>query len=45
MDPFSYAEFMKEQGNQDFRNGNYSLAIKKYDEAIGALAYLCQMGR
>lgn len=44
MDPLTYAEYMKVQGNQDFKNGCYSMAIKKYDEAIGALTFLCQMG-
>ncbi|XP_063160160.1 TPR and ankyrin repeat-containing protein 1 [Candoia aspera] len=33
-DAITYAEFLKAQGNQDFKNGNYSLAIRKYDEAI-----------
>nr|XP_056713031.1 TPR and ankyrin repeat-containing protein 1 [Euleptes europaea] len=36
-DPFAYAEFMKTQGNHDFKNGNYSMAIRKYDEAIRSL--------
>ncbi|XP_061443726.1 TPR and ankyrin repeat-containing protein 1 isoform X2 [Rhineura floridana] len=44
-DPFSYAEFVKTQGNQDFKNGNYTLAIKKYDEAINVLVYLHQTAR
>lgn len=42
-DPIAYAEFMKAQGNRDFKNGNYSIAIKKYDEAIRVMVYLGQM--
>ncbi|XP_042328665.1 TPR and ankyrin repeat-containing protein 1 isoform X2 [Sceloporus undulatus] len=41
-DPFTYANVMKNQGNQDFRNGKYSVAIKKYEEAISAISFLCQ---
>ncbi|KAF7247703.1 Leucine-rich repeat flightless-interacting protein 2 [Varanus komodoensis] len=41
-DPISYAEIVKTHGNQDFRNGNYSLAIKKYDEAMRALLFSYQ---
>ena len=41
-DPIAYAEFMKAQGNKDFKNGNYSIAIKKYDEAIRVMTYLGQ---
>ncbi|KAJ7322629.1 hypothetical protein JRQ81_018916 [Phrynocephalus forsythii] len=41
-DPIAYAEFMKVQGNKDFKNGNYSIAIKKYDEAIRVMAYIGQ---
>ncbi|XP_039192831.1 TPR and ankyrin repeat-containing protein 1 isoform X2 [Crotalus tigris] len=33
-DPLTYAEYLKAQGNHDFKSGNYSLAIRKYDEAI-----------
>ncbi|XP_053215483.1 TPR and ankyrin repeat-containing protein 1 [Podarcis raffonei] len=39
-DPMSYAEFLRGQGNQDFKNGNYALAIRKYDEALNILVYL-----
>ncbi|XP_054847017.1 TPR and ankyrin repeat-containing protein 1 isoform X2 [Eublepharis macularius] len=38
-DPFVYSEFMKTAGNHDFKNGNYSVAIRKYDEAMRALLY------
>ncbi|XP_029445566.1 TPR and ankyrin repeat-containing protein 1 [Rhinatrema bivittatum] len=34
MDPISYVEFLKTSGNQDFKNGSYALAIRKYDQAI-----------
>ncbi|KAG8521586.1 TPR and ankyrin repeat-containing protein 1 [Galemys pyrenaicus] len=44
MDPIIYAELLKESGNQDFRSGNYSLAIRKYDEAIQIHLQLCQWG-
>ncbi|XP_048367555.1 TPR and ankyrin repeat-containing protein 1 isoform X2 [Sphaerodactylus townsendi] len=37
--PFAYAEYMKTRGNDDFKNGNYSMAIKNYDEAIRALVF------
>ncbi|XP_067417029.1 TPR and ankyrin repeat-containing protein 1 isoform X2 [Emydura macquarii macquarii] len=40
MDPMSYAEFMKKAGNENFKNGNYSLAIRNYDEAINVLCQL-----
>ncbi|KAM6449662.1 TPR and ankyrin repeat-containing protein 1 isoform 2-T2 [Liasis olivaceus] len=43
-DPITYAEFLKAQGNQDFKNGNYSLAIRKYDEAIQAVHFSHAMG-
>nr|XP_006124073.1 TPR and ankyrin repeat-containing protein 1 isoform X2 [Pelodiscus sinensis] len=42
MDPMSYAEFMKKTGNDNFRNGNYFLAIRNYDEAIAVLFQLFQ---
>lgn len=35
---------MKESGNQDFKHGNFALAIKKYDEAIRILSQLYQWG-
>ncbi|XP_060036551.1 TPR and ankyrin repeat-containing protein 1 isoform X2 [Erinaceus europaeus] len=44
MDPTAYAELLKEAGNQVFRNGNFSLAIRKYDEAIQILLQLYQWG-
>ena len=44
MDPIAYAELLKESGNQVFRNGNFSLAIRKYDEAIQVLLHLFQWG-
>ncbi|XP_023410615.2 TPR and ankyrin repeat-containing protein 1 isoform X1 [Loxodonta africana] len=40
MDVTGYAELLKESGNQEFRNGNFSLAIRKYDEAIQVLRHL-----
>ncbi|KAL2307735.1 hypothetical protein Nmel_000711 [Mimus melanotis] len=42
MDPMAYAQFKRQAGNQDFKNGNYSLAIKNYDEALQTLGYLMQ---
>nr|KAF6421423.1 hypothetical protein HJG59_018697 [Molossus molossus] len=44
MNPTDYAELLKESGNQVFKNGNYSLAIRKYDEAIQVLLQLLQWG-
>ncbi|EPY78384.1 TPR and ankyrin repeat-containing protein 1 [Camelus ferus] len=44
MDPIAYAELLKESGNQVFKNGNFSLAIRKYDEAIQILMQLFQWG-
>ncbi|XP_037703012.1 TPR and ankyrin repeat-containing protein 1 [Choloepus didactylus] len=44
MDPRTYAELLKESGNQDFKNGSFSLAIRKYDEAIQILLQLYQWG-
>ncbi|XP_027625339.1 TPR and ankyrin repeat-containing protein 1-like [Tupaia chinensis] len=44
MDPTAYAELLKESGNQVFRNGNFSLAIRRYDEAIQILLQLYQWG-
>ncbi|XP_057562024.1 TPR and ankyrin repeat-containing protein 1 [Hippopotamus amphibius kiboko] len=44
MDPIAYAELLKESGNQVFKNGNFSLAIRKYDEAIQILLQLYQWG-
>ena len=44
MDPTTYAELLKESGNQDFKHGNFALAIKKYDEAIRFLSQLYQWG-
>ncbi|XP_074844286.1 TPR and ankyrin repeat-containing protein 1 isoform X2 [Carettochelys insculpta] len=40
MDPMSYAELMKKAGNENFKNGNYFLAIRNYDEALGVLYQL-----
>ncbi|TRZ26625.1 hypothetical protein HGM15179_000506 [Zosterops borbonicus] len=42
MDPMTYAQLKRQAGNQDFKNGNYSLAIKNYDEALQTLGYLMQ---
>lgn len=42
MDPMSFAQFKRQAGNQDFKNGNYSMAIKNYDEALQTLGYLMQ---
>ncbi|KAM6282974.1 TPR and ankyrin repeat-containing protein 1 [Porphyrio hochstetteri] len=42
MDAMEYAQFMKQAGNQDFKNGNYSLAIRKYDQALHTLGCLLQ---
>ncbi|XP_004676694.1 PREDICTED: TPR and ankyrin repeat-containing protein 1 [Condylura cristata] len=44
MDPRAYAELLKEAGNQVFRNGNFFLAIRKYDEAIQILLQLYHWG-
>lgn len=44
MDPTAYAERLKESGNQGFKSGNFSLAIRKYDEAIQILQ-LYQWGK
>ncbi|XP_039699307.1 TPR and ankyrin repeat-containing protein 1 isoform X2 [Pteropus medius] len=44
MDPIAYAELLKESGNQVFKSGNFSLAIRKYDEAIQILLQLYQWG-
>ncbi|XP_055414700.1 TPR and ankyrin repeat-containing protein 1 isoform X2 [Bubalus kerabau] len=44
MDPTAYAELLKESGNQGFKSGNFSLAIRKYDEAIQILLQLYQWG-
>ncbi|XP_030407140.1 TPR and ankyrin repeat-containing protein 1 isoform X3 [Gopherus evgoodei] len=44
MDPMDYAEFMKKAGNENFKNGNYFLAIRNYDEAIRMLFQLFQWG-
>uniref|UniRef100_A0A8D2KEC2 Tetratricopeptide repeat and ankyrin repeat containing 1 n=1 Tax=Urocitellus parryii TaxID=9999 RepID=A0A8D2KEC2_UROPR len=44
MDPAAYAELLKESGNQVLKNGNFSLAIRKYDEAIQILLQLYQWG-
>ncbi|XP_037382087.1 TPR and ankyrin repeat-containing protein 1 isoform X2 [Talpa occidentalis] len=44
MNPAAYAELLKESGNQVFRNGNFSLAIRKYDEAIQILLQLYHWG-
>uniref|UniRef100_A0A8C3HIW8 Tetratricopeptide repeat and ankyrin repeat containing 1 n=1 Tax=Chrysemys picta bellii TaxID=8478 RepID=A0A8C3HIW8_CHRPI len=44
MDPMDYAEFMKKAGNENFKNGNYFLAIRNYDEAIRVLFQLFQWG-
>ncbi|XP_072709795.1 TPR and ankyrin repeat-containing protein 1 [Ciconia boyciana] len=42
MDAMEYAQHMRQAGNQDFKNGNYSLAIRKYDQALHMLGYLMQ---
>ncbi|KAM9231354.1 TPR and ankyrin repeat-containing protein 1 [Leptosomus discolor] len=42
MDPMEYAQLMRQAGNQDFKNGNYSLAIRKYDQALYMLGCLMQ---
>uniref|UniRef100_A0A6I8P8F4 Tetratricopeptide repeat and ankyrin repeat containing 1 n=1 Tax=Ornithorhynchus anatinus TaxID=9258 RepID=A0A6I8P8F4_ORNAN len=44
MDPVTYAEFLRESGNEAFRTGNYTLAIRKYDEAISVLLQLYHWG-
>ena len=44
MDPIAYAELLKKSGNQGFKSGNFSLAIRKYDEAIQILLQLYQWG-
>ncbi|XP_006869247.1 PREDICTED: TPR and ankyrin repeat-containing protein 1 [Chrysochloris asiatica] len=44
MDVTIYTEMLKESGNQGFKNGNFSLAIRKYDEAIQILLQLYQWG-
>lgn len=44
MDAMEYAQFMKQDGNQDFKNGNYTLAIRKYDQALYMLIQLRQWG-
>ncbi|XP_030061358.1 TPR and ankyrin repeat-containing protein 1 [Microcaecilia unicolor] len=40
MDPIAYAEFLKTSGNQDFKNGSYALALRKYEQAIAILTQL-----
>ncbi|XP_074006564.1 TPR and ankyrin repeat-containing protein 1 isoform X1 [Numenius arquata] len=42
MDTMEYAQLMRQAGNQDFKNGNYSLAIRKYDQALYMLNCLIQ---
>ncbi|XP_074431507.1 TPR and ankyrin repeat-containing protein 1 isoform X2 [Larus michahellis] len=42
MDTMEYAQLMRQAGNQDFKNGNYSLAIRKYDQALYMLSCLIQ---
>ncbi|XP_027584944.2 TPR and ankyrin repeat-containing protein 1 [Pipra filicauda] len=42
MNPMEHAQSMKQAGNQAFKNGNYSLAIRKYDEALQTLHFLMQ---
>lgn len=42
MDAMEYAQFMRQAGNQDFKNGNYSMAIRKYDQALHMLGCLMQ---
>lgn len=44
MDPAVYAELLRESGNQDFKNGNFSLALRKYEEAIQILLQLYHWG-
>nr|XP_016849904.1 PREDICTED: TPR and ankyrin repeat-containing protein 1 [Anolis carolinensis] len=44
-DPLAYADFLKTEGNEHFKNGRYSVAIKKYDEAINIRTYLFQTQR
>ncbi|XP_068526771.1 TPR and ankyrin repeat-containing protein 1 isoform X2 [Anas acuta] len=42
MDAMQYAQFMKKAGNEDFKNGSYSLAIRKYDQALHMLIQIRQ---
>ncbi|XP_025957142.2 TPR and ankyrin repeat-containing protein 1 isoform X1 [Dromaius novaehollandiae] len=42
MDAMEHAQFIRQAGNQDFKNGNYSLAIRKYDQALQMLICLRQ---
>ncbi|XP_071592123.1 TPR and ankyrin repeat-containing protein 1 isoform X1 [Heliangelus exortis] len=42
MNAMEHAQLMRQAGNQDFKNGNYSMAIRKYDQALNALSYLVQ---
>ncbi|KAM6169234.1 TPR and ankyrin repeat-containing protein 1-like [Rhynchocyon petersi] len=44
MDLIDYADFLKESGNQAFKNGNFSLSIRKYDEAIQILQQFYNWG-
>nr|XP_060637656.1 TPR and ankyrin repeat-containing protein 1 [Anolis sagrei ordinatus] len=44
-DPLDYADFLKTEGNEHFKNGRYSVAIKKYDEAINIRTYFYQTQR
>ncbi|XP_066848491.1 TPR and ankyrin repeat-containing protein 1-like isoform X3 [Anser cygnoides] len=42
MDAMQYAQFMKKAGNEDFKNGSYSLAVRKYDQALLMLIQIRQ---
>lgn len=42
MDAMEYAQHMRQAGNQDFKNGNFALAIRKYDQALNTLGCLIQ---
>ncbi|KAI5944999.1 TPR and ankyrin repeat-containing protein 1 [Manis javanica] len=44
MDPIAYSELLRRSGDQVLQNGNFSLAIRKYDEAIQVLLQLYQWG-
>lgn len=44
MNPFALSEQLKDSGNQDFKNGNFSLAIRKYEDAVQILLQLYQWG-
>lgn len=44
MNPFALSEQLKDSGNQDFKNGNFSLAIRKYEDAVQILLQLYHLG-